>query len=205
MYKKITSLFLAILLFSLSAVALAIDPPPLAMLKNVSNQMITELNINQGKLKNNDQLIYSIVRRVLLPHIDLTTMSRSVVGKDSWQVAPENVQKQFINEFTMYVIRTYSAALESYSGQTMKFFPMRSYDPSQNRAQISSEIQQKDGPAIPVSYRLAGKSNNWLVYDFSVEGVSIVQNYRSQFASTLQKSGLAGLVQEIHKHNQGGN
>lgn len=192
--------------FFLGIIAKAVpsnDPPPLAMLKNTADKTIVELDKHRQTLKSDDALVCNIVKRIALPHFDSNAMARSVVGREFWQAATPTIQKQFTTEFTQYIIRTYAAALANYNGEKIKFYPMRSYDASQNRAQVQSDILQSGGPAIPVTYRLVKTgSGDWLVYDFSVEGVSIIQNYRSQFSSTLSKSGLAGLVAEVHSHNQ---
>ena len=178
------------------------DPVPLAQLKSLATQMTGELDKHQNNLKNNDKLVNDIVVRILLPHFDLVGVSRSVVNRDAWQSADPNLQKEFTQEFTNYIIRTYSSALASYEGEKIKFYPLRSFDPSQPTVQIYSDIIQKDAPPIPVSYRLKNQNNDWIIYDFSVEGISLVQNYRSQFASALQKGGLTELVKELKTHNQ---
>ena len=188
-------------LFCVSILA-ASEPPPLTMLRTTANSLISELNRNTGNLKGNDRLLHSIIRRIVLPHFDLNVMSQAVVGKTYWQAADAATKKEFINEFTTYAIRTYAGALESYNGQQVKFYPVRGYDPSQTTVQINSDVLQKDGPAIPLSYRTIKRGSGWIIYDFSVEGVSFVQNYRSQFASTLQSSGLAGVVRDIKARNR---
>lgn len=205
--KVATSLLLVVSVWLCGALvnvlaAPAGDPPPLAMLRSTADRMIGELDKHQGNLKNNDKLMHGIIRRILVPHFDVVSMSRAVVGRTYWQAGSPAVQKQFVDEFTLYVIRTYSGALESYSGEKIKFYPLRNYDATQSRVQINSDILQNNGPPIPVSYRLAKTGGSWAVYDFSVNGISIVQNYRSQFASTLQNGGLQKLVQEIHAHNR---
>lgn len=203
---KFLSLFCGFLFFVMilpSVAATSNDPPPLITVRTAADKLIAELDRNQARLKNNDQLVYNIVRRTIVPYFDLAGMSKAVVGRNYWQAGSSDLQKQFINEFTLYVIRTYSSALESYSGEKVKFYPIRGYDAAQSRVQINSDILQNNGPAIPVSYRMVKGGSNWFIYDFSVEGVSLVQNYRSQFSSTLQKGGLKQLVAEIHSHNKG--
>ncbi|OGT06812.1 MAG: hypothetical protein A2X78_04685 [Gammaproteobacteria bacterium GWE2_37_16] len=203
---KFLSLLCGFLFFVMILPAIAAtanDPPPLATMRSAADKLIAELDRNQAHLKRNDQLVYNIVRRTIVPYFDLTGMSMAVVGRNYWQAGSSDLQKQFVNEFTLYVIRTYSSALESYSGEKVKFYPIRGYDATQKRVQVYSDILQNNGPAIPVSYRMAKGGSKWFIYDFSVEGVSIVQNYRSQFASTLQKGGLKQLVAEIHSHNKG--
>jgi len=199
---KIITLFFS-LIFCASIFA-ANEPPPLAMLRSTANTLISELNRHQGNLKGNDTLMHSIIRRIILPHFDIVSMSQAVVGRTYWQSATPVVQKEFVREFTTYAIRTYSGALESYNGQQVKFYPIRGYNNSRNQVQVSSDVLQANGPAIAVSYRLYNRGGNWVVYDFNVEGVSFTQNYRSQFSSPLRRGGLAGLVQDIKSHNQGG-
>ena len=177
------------------------DPAPLAMLKSTSSQMLHELDAHIGHLKNNSKLVNDLVDRVLVPHFDLFGMSRTVVGPNYWQGALRNTQQQFIKEFTRYVIRTYSSALQSYDGERIKFYPIRGEIGDQ--VQIDSDLLLKSGPPIQMQYRLLQQGGQWLIYDFSVDGVSIIKNYNSQFAGTLRQSGLEALVQKLHKNNAG--
>jgi phospholipid transport system substrate-binding protein len=185
------------------SLAFAADPPPVAMLKSASSQMIVELNKHLGHLKGNDRLINGLVNRILVPHFQLNEMSRSVVGRQYWDSSSTQLQQQFINEFTLYVIRTYSASLESYDGEVIKFFPIRGFNGTQTRVQVDSNIMHRSGPPIQMQYRVANYGGEWRIYDFSVDGVSVIQNYRSQFTGVLRQKGLAALVQELHAKNAG--
>ena len=97
------------------------------------------------------------------------------------------------------MIRTYSSALQAYDGETIKFLPIRGSIGS--RVQINSELLLKSGPSVHIQYRLLQKNGKWLIYDFSVDGISIVKNYNSQFASTLRQGGVVTLVQQLQKNN----
>lgn len=177
----------------------AADPAPLVMVKSTTGEMLGELDKHLGRLKNNNQLIYSLVDRILVPHFDLVGMCRAVVGRYYWQQASNDTQQKFIKEFTRYVVRTYSASLQSYDGETIKFYPIRGSIGDQ--VQIDSDLLLKNGPAVQIQYRLLQQGGQWLVYDFSVDGVSIIKNYNSQFANTLRQGGLTELVQKISKSN----
>lgn len=190
---------LLIILLFLNVAVFAADPEPLTIMKNISNQILGELDKNIGNLKNNDKFINSLVDRILVPNFDLVDMSRTVVGKDHWQGATPTVQQQFIKEFTRYVTSTYSSALKAYDGEKMKFYPIRGS--ITDRVKISSDLVMKNGSAIQLQYSLAKNGSRWLIYDFSVDGVSIVKNYNSQFAGALRQQGLAGLVKELQKRN----
>lgn len=169
------------------------DGSPVDMLQQVSNQMISQLDQNRGNI--NKQVIGGIVNRILLPHVDLESMSRSVVGREYWMKATPEQREQFKRAFTNLVINVYSAPLSSYNGETIEFKPMR--DTSSARPQVESIVVRKNGQRIPVSYRLVQSGGNWKVYDFSVEGISMVSSYRSQFDTILQQNGMAGLLNKL--------
>ena len=133
-----------------------------------------------------------------LPHADLDLMSEQVLGRYWAQASPEQ-RSEFKNQFTYFITRTYSTALSSYSNQTIKFYPIRG-GVSGNKVQVNSAITTSHGN-VSVSYRLALINDQWKVYDFSVEGVSLVENYRSQFADILRTQGMAGLLDRLKSRN----
>ena len=180
----------------------AADPAPLTMLKQTSDQMLSMLRQYKGQLKPNDRRIYDIVNKILLPHFNLDEMSRAVVGPRYWQPASVDTREQFQKAFTHYVTRTYSTALAGYRDETIRFFPLRGAV-SGDRIVVHSQIVQRDGPSIAVDYRLMRMGGEWKVYDFSVDNVSLVQNYRAQFANVLAQGGLSKLVQELQVRGQG--
>jgi phospholipid transport system substrate-binding protein len=182
-----------ILVFSFPTFA---DLAPLVMLKQVSSQMIGELERNKGRL--GTQVIDNIVHRILLPHVDLESMSRSVVGRQYWMQATPAQREQFKREFTNVVIQVYSAPLSSYNGEIIEFKPLRD-SVSASRIQVQSVITRKNGQKIPVNYRLVQSGGSWKVYDFSVEGISMVSSYRSQFDNILQQRGMDGLLQRLRQ------
>lgn len=184
-----------LLLFSALAFAAS---SPVDMLQGATNQMLSALQQTQNR---NAQSLYALVRRILLPHVNLDLMSQLVVGKYWAQATPEQ-RSQFKNEFTQFVTRTYSTALNSYSNETVRYFPIRG-GVTGNRVQVNSAIDQKNGSSISVTYRLIQTGGDWKVYDFSVEGVSIVENYRSQFADVLRTGGIEALNARLRAQNQG--
>ena len=113
-------LWLVFLFCLLTGVAIA-DESPLTMLQQTSDQMLSALKQNKASLKSNSSVIYGIVNRILLPHIDLESMSRSVVGRTYWQQATPAQREEFKKLFTHQVTQTYSAALSSYQNEEVKF------------------------------------------------------------------------------------
>lgn len=190
-----------ILMSLISMVAWAMSSP-VDMLQSTTDQMISALQANKATIKSNPNFVYGLARKILLPHIDAPTMARLALGPTGWSQATPTQQQQFVQEFTTLMIRTYSSALASYNDQKIQYAPMRGDYSTKKQVQVNSKIiQSGGGPAIPVVYRLVLRNNQWLVYDFSVDGISMVQSFRSQFTQQLQKNGMEGLLATINAHN----
>ncbi len=172
---------------------------PLIMMQNVAGQMLSSLTQNQSKLKSNPAIISSIVHSTLIPHVDADRMAGSVLGRDYWNKATPAQRKEFIRSFTTLVISTYSAALASFDGDVIQFYPLRGGYNNVQSIQINSVIQRKNGQTIPINYNLELQGGKWMIYDFVIANISMVQSYRSQFATTLASGGLPALLQKLQQ------
>ncbi|WP_371923171.1 MULTISPECIES: MlaC/ttg2D family ABC transporter substrate-binding protein [Legionella] len=176
----------------------AAQSSPIPMLENAATQIIATLQQNKSNLKNNHQIIYQAVERHLLPIVDVRGMARSVLGRQAWNKATPAEKKQFAKEFTQLVIRTYASPLAEYSDEHVKFLPIRgSLDGRFVR--VNSVIIRSSGQNIPLSYSLISKNGQWKIYDLSVEGVSLLQSFRSQFGQVLQNSNMKDLIAQMRQ------
>jgi phospholipid transport system substrate-binding protein len=64
-------------------------------------------------------------------------------------------------------------------------------------ASVRVKIVTKKGEDIPVEYRLKREGEGWFIYDVSIEGVSLVNNYRIQFHSIISQSSYENLVKRL--------
>lgn len=189
------------LMFFLFCFALSVRSAssPEMMLQHSADQVLSVLKTNQSKLKDNPSIIYGAVENYLLPHVDVTGMSRSVLGREAWMKATDKEKRAFSQAFTKLVIRTYSAPLAKYNGETVRFHPIRGGQ--QGRfMRIESEIIRPAGPSIPVNYSLVSKNGDWKVYDLSVEGVSLLQSFHTQFAQALRNQTLSELTAQMERN-----
>lgn len=189
-----------VVVWLVSTITLAASSP-VDMLQSASDEMIAALKTNKATIKSNPALVEGLARKILLPHFDVTTMSRLALGPTGWSQASSAQQQQFVQEFTTLMIRTYSRALASYTDQKVQFYPIRGDYSGKMQIQVKSKILQSGGPAIPVNYGLVLRGSQWLVYDFSVDGISMVQSFRSQFTQELKKGGMSGLLTAMSSHN----
>jgi phospholipid transport system substrate-binding protein len=90
--------------------------------------------------------------------------------------------------------RTYLNKVDDYSGEAVTY---EGDTIDGNYASVKVKIVTSKGKEIPVEYRVMKKQTHWLVYDITIEGVSLVNNYRSQFNSILSKSPYSELVKRL--------
>lgn len=181
-------------------VALAITSPKV-MLETATNKMISELKANQARIKKDPSVLDGFVYRLILPYVDLDSMVRQVLGKEGLKQANSKQRSLFKAEFKKMVISTYSSAFATFDDHKVKYLPLSGDHRAARYAQVRSIIKHNGGRTIRVNYRLVKRGEAWKVYDFSVDGISMVKSYRSQFSSVLKQKGMDGLIKRIRNHN----
>ena len=68
---------------------------------------------------------------------------------------------------------------------------------------VRTEIVQAGGQNIPVHYSLYNKAGSWKVYDITIDGVSLVTNYRTSFNDEIRQKGLDKLIARLSDMNSG--
>lgn len=204
MNKIISKIVLSVFVFLCSmtlifAAQAAGEGGPIDMLQSISDRMIAELKANQATLKSNPSLVYRLAQKIVIPHADLNEMSKRVLPARTWAQATAQQKTQFQHEFATTLIRTYASALAEYKDQTVKFYPIRG-GVNGDTVKVDSQIVRSDGPSISVSYNLINRSG-WKLYDMTVEGVSMLESFRSQFADKLSTEDMASLIKDLSSHN----
>ena len=190
---KLSILFLGLILFQNTWS----NTSPVPMLEHSANDIIAKLKENKSHLKSNPEIINKVINTCLLPHVDVDGMSRSVLGRQAWNKATPAERVQFSQEFTRLVIRTYANPLAQYSDETIQFLPLRG-SVNSRFLRVNSIIVRSSGQNIPLTYSLVSKNNEWKIYDLSVEGVSLLQSFRSQFAQALQNTSITEVTKKMH-------
>ena len=195
-------LFFICLLFFIQAQVLA-RPSPITMLKDTSSQMIDALKKNKSSMKSRQKVIFDLVHKILLPHVDMNIMSRITLGRTMWRQANNHQRQQFQKQYTTMLIRTYAQALASYTDEGVKFLPTRVDYNVVNRGVVRSKITRSGAQPIALNYRVIFNGETWLVYDMSVEGVSMIQSMRAQFNNEISAGGIGALLKRMQEHNKG--
>lgn len=184
-----------------SAVHAGVQSDPVNLVKYIADNMIAELRENKATLKTKPGIVYNLAYKYVVPYADLPEMSKRVLPPKVWNGASSAQRAEFQKEFTRLVIRTYASALTSYQDQEIKIYPVRGN--AGNNVVVKSVITSSSSSPISVSYRLLLSGGSWKLYDMSVEGVSLISSFRSQFADILASGDMQGLLNRLSKHNAG--
>ena len=133
------------------------------------------------------------IRRTVDELCDWDEMSRRSLGRH-WAQRTEPEKKEFIHLFGQLLERTYIDKVEGYSGEKVIYAGERV---DGDYAEVNVKIVTKTNTEIPVVYKMRTKDQKWWVYDLVVEGVSLVNNYRTQFSDILAKSSFEGLMKKL--------
>ncbi|HIC45237.1 MAG TPA: ABC transporter substrate-binding protein [Methylophaga aminisulfidivorans] len=198
--KYILSLMAGFFLATSLTVSADSMPVPQALVKNASDEMLKALKDNKAELNHNPDKIYSLVEQILMPYFDFEKMSKLALGKN-WRQLDNEQRVKFVEEFRLLLIRTYSTAMLEYTNEEIRLLPFRD-DVSRKRVTVPMEVVQPAGPPIPMSLALYENDDNaWKVYDVKIDGVSLVTNYRSSFATQIRNKGVDNLISDLADRN----
>ena len=134
-----------------------------------------------------------VIGQTVDERFDWEEMSRRSLARHWAERTPEE-KKEFMGLFRELLERTYLDKVDDYSGEAVTY---EGDTIDGNYASVKVKIVTSKGKEIPVQYRVTKKQTHWLVYDITIEGVSFVNNYRSQFNSILSKSPYSELVKRL--------
>jgi phospholipid transport system substrate-binding protein len=137
----------------------------------------------------------ALLRKELFPYFNFEEMSRRSLGVH-WKKRTPQERQEFVKLFTDLLENAYAGKIEGYKGEKI-LFGKETLDPPY--AEVKTAIVTPQGEEFSVDYRLLADGSRWRVYDIVIEGVSLVNNYRSQFAAMLQKSSFDEMAKQLKK------
>ncbi|MDR2488540.1 MAG: ABC transporter substrate-binding protein [Desulfovibrio sp.] len=182
---------------ALCGATLAADAPSQARqeLERTIHDILVELQKPELKNPATKKNVLSRVEGIIDRLFSFEELSSRTVGV-KWDSFSPDQKKRFIAEFTTLLRESYLEKLDGYNGETVNYVG-ETRNTNGDKVEISTSVVVK-GKKVSVAYRMLQKSR-WIVYDVIIEGVSMVQNYRSQFQQAL----LAGDVEKFIEHVRG--
>ena len=176
------------------------DMAPDAMVQQISNETLSAIKADPAMQRGDVNRIMGLVDSKIMPNVNFTRMTSSAVGP-RWREATPAQRQQLQAEFKRMLVRTYAGAFKLAGNRDAKVQPLRGAPG--NDVVVRTQLVG-GGASTNLDYRLeraSGSAMGWRVYNVAVGGIWQIENFRGQFAPTLQSRGIDGLIAAMAAQN----
>jgi phospholipid transport system substrate-binding protein len=138
------------------------------------------------------------VRKLAAEAFDIQETARRALGPH-WQQRSPAEREEFVQLFADLLERTYISKIDLYGGERLRFTDERI---DGDNAIVRAKVTTRQGTEVPVEGRMHRKGDRWLIYDVTIENISLVNNYRSQFDRIIRTSSYAELVKRLRNRGE---
>jgi phospholipid transport system substrate-binding protein len=187
-YRYLNFRLIVLVLFTFASNAIAASPTE--QLQDTIDRVIEVLQTirSQQDIDKNKNAL----RQLLLTRFDFAAMAQQSLG-NRWSELNAK-EAEFVSVFTDFVENGYMSTLGSYQGEKVVYDGDRSDGKS---AEVDTRVVGSQGTPIKIGYKLHLRGEQWMIYDAVIDDISVVRNYRSQFARILRTASLDELMQTL--------
>lgn len=193
---------IAILIMSLTVTG-AMAAEPLEVAKQVIGQALDILNNPAYAGPAHQEERRHLVKQIVDRRFDYREMAKRSLGP-TWSKLNNSQRDEFVRLFAELLEASYSDKIDRYAKHVKIEYVGQSLD--DGYAEVRTVVVRPND-RIPLTYRLFNAPGSWMVYDVVIEGVSLVSNYRSQFARVIHESSYPELVRrlrtKVNERNRG--
>lgn len=135
------------------------------------------------------------IREIAEKMFDFTELSKRTLGQNWGKLTPDQ-QKEFVELYTSLLEDAYADKIMAYTDEKIVF--SKEVALTEKTVEVQSAVMRASGE-IPIYYRVIMKDGSWRVYDVVIEGVSLINNYRSQFREILVNKSPESLIETLRK------
>jgi len=190
-----------VLLAGLRALAAAAaDTPPDVLVKTVTQEVLGVIAQDKELQAGDRQKAIALVEEKMLPHFNFARMTALAVSTN-WDKSSPEQKKQLIEEFKNLLVRTYASSITAYWDKRFDYRPLRA-SPADTDVTVNVRVLQPGTQAVQIEYDMEKTPAGWKVWDVRIGGISLVINYRTEFANVTRDSGIDGLIRSLVAKNK---
>lgn len=195
--KRLRSLIPAMVL-TVCFGSVAWSGPPTDQVREYTDQVRKVLDDPALKQPDKRSQRRAAVRKVAIEIFDVAETAKRALGPH-WQSRTEAERTEFTQMFADLLERTYISKIDLYGGEQVRYVA-ESIDG--DRAIVRAKIITKKGTEVPVDARMLRRAERWLIYDITVENISLINNYRVQFDRIIRTSSYEELMRRLRKRDE---
>ncbi len=127
---------------------------------------------------------------------DFGEMAKRSLGQ-FWAQRTPTERVEFVRLFTELVQRSYISKVDQHGAHKMTVQGERI---DGDYAVVRTTLPLSSGHELPIDYSMHGTDDRWQVYDLSIDGISLVANYRAQFNKIIRTSSYEALIAKFKSH-----
>jgi phospholipid transport system substrate-binding protein len=190
----------ALALAATTAQAQAPVTPPDELVKSVMLE-VADIVARDKEIQGGDRRkSIALIEQKALPHFNFAGMTALAVGP-AWQKATPEQKQRLTEGFRSLLVRTYASSLTVFREQNFDFRPLR-MKPGDTEVTVLVRVLQTGSQPVNIEYDMERTARGWKVYDVRIAGISLVANYRTEFANVVRQSGVDGLIAALEKKNK---
>ena len=182
-----------VLMLAIAAPVLAAEP--MEEIKQTTDKILSIVTNPALKAPSKAAERERLIRHAVDERFDWEEMARRALAIH-WAKRTAEEKKEFVGLFADLLERTYMKKVEDYYGEKVLY---EGESKEGDYAAVKIKIVTQKNKDIPVEYRLKKKGSDWFIYDVSIEGVSLINNYRTQFNSIVQQSSYENLAKRLRE------
>jgi phospholipid transport system substrate-binding protein len=195
-YRQITVLVVLSSLLWGPLVRRAVAGEPTERVRETVNAVLDVLADESLKAPGREAERRAKLRQTVLQRFGFEEMAQRALGQH-WRKRTPEEQREFVGLFTDLLERSYLDKIEGYGGSKQNIRYAKETIDKDGYASVRTEITSAHDQIYEIEYRLLQRNSNWQVYDVIIEGVSLVNNYRTQFNKVILEQSYAELVKQM--------
>ena len=172
---------------------------PDGLVRTVTGDMLSALRTDREAIVDDPERLVSLMRQIIVPHFDTRIMARAALGK-YWRRASADQRDRFAAAFRQLLIDNYAAVFRKYSNQSVDVLPVQLL-PRQDAVVVPTYVITPGERRIRVDYHLHRDGGGWRIHDVSIDGISLLLNYRNSFLEELRHESLDELIAGMNHKN----
>lgn len=185
------------LLFSSAAWSANVIPPD-QLITNLFNEVNARIQKDQDRIAADKKHLVVIGEEVLVPYVSFETMAKQILGKN-WRKITTDQQKRYTIAFKERVSSSIVAQYDPSKQYQLVITGQRKNEQG-DRAMVNSDVTEKQsGKKYQISYKLYvdNKSKQWQVYDVAVDGISVLQSFKTASAEDFRRNGIEYMIAQL--------
>ena len=165
-------------------------------------QLLEKINNQKDQFRKDQTSFESFIEQNALPLWDTRLMTRTVVGKQTWNSTQEQKREALHHAFRNTLLRYFILAFRFYDGQRVEFLDAQTIKEGK-LVWLRSVISGQSMPKLFLDYQLRKHpQGKWLIVDIRLAGVSLMKNKRNEYQQIIQDKGVGGLVSLLEQKNK---